>query len=272
MDKVSVIEQVSKSGGFVFVGIGLLFILIAVVVGVFKQTWLIAGVNTMPKEKLAKMDLDYLGKYFGLFFGIFGGIVVISPSIFAYLSIMKYFPGFFMVATLGFCAFVILYFNVIKRKRIYNKHTEQSAADPQLKDSQSRNWRKIIPVAITIATTVVVLVMFYFSYKDPKIKFDSTAFQLKGVYGVNIPYAEISKVDTLVWREMPAISRRTNGFSFSKVSRGYFRTSGGETIHLSINRGISPVIRVVEQNGSVYYINRKNVSETRQIFDKLKTN
>jgi LPXTG-motif cell wall-anchored protein len=38
MDKsVSIIEQVSKSGGFVFVGIGLLFILIAVVVGVFKK-------------------------------------------------------------------------------------------------------------------------------------------------------------------------------------------------------------------------------------------
>jgi hypothetical protein len=272
MDKVNIIEQVSKSGGFVFVGIGLLFILIAVVVGVFKQTWLIAGVNTMPKEKLAKMDLDYLGKYFGLFFGLFGGIVVISPFIFAYLSIMKYFPGFFMVATLGFCAFVILYFNVIKRKRIYNKHTGHIEAVPHQKDISSKNWRKIIPVAITIATTVAVLVMFYFSYKDPRIKFDSTAFKLKGVYGVNISFTEISKVDTIVWREMPAISRRTNGFSFSKVSRGYFRTSDGEKIHLSINRGISPVIRVVEQNGSVYYINRRNVSETRQIFNKLKTN
>ena len=51
MDKlVSVIEQVIKSNNIVVVGIGLLFILIAIVVGVFKQTWLIAGVNTMPKE------------------------------------------------------------------------------------------------------------------------------------------------------------------------------------------------------------------------------
>ena len=272
MDKVNVIEQVSKSGGFVFVGIGLLFILIAVVVGVFKQTWLIAGVNTMPKEKLAKIDLDYLGKYFGLFSGIFGGIVLISPFIFAYLNIMKYFPGFFIVATLGFCAFAILYFNVFKRKRIYNKNPGQTEAVPQRMDISLKNWRIITPVAIVIVTTVTIMVMFYFSYNDPKIKFDSTSFKLKGVYGVNISFTEISKVDTIVWREMPAILRRTNGFSFSKVNRGYFRTSDGEKTHLSITRGISPVIRIVERNGSVYYINRKNVSETRQIFNKLKTN
>jgi len=122
MDKiVNVFEQVIKSGDVIVVGVGILIILIAIVVGVFKQTWLIAGINTMSKEKLAKMDLEYVAKYFGLFFGIFGGIVTLSPFIFTYLNIMEYFFGFFMISTLGFCAFLILYFNVFKRKRIYNK-------------------------------------------------------------------------------------------------------------------------------------------------------
>ena len=124
MDKtVNIIEQVIKSGGGVVL-VGLLFILIAIIVGVFKQTWLIAGVNTMPKEKLAKMDLEYVAKYFGLFLGIFGGIVTLSPFIFIYLNIMKYFFGFLGISTLAFCTFMILYFNVIKRKRIYKENVK----------------------------------------------------------------------------------------------------------------------------------------------------
>jgi hypothetical protein len=268
MDKnVNIIEQVIKSEGVVFVGLGLLFILIAIVVGVFKQTWLIAGINTTPKEKLAKMDLEYVAKYFGLFFGIFGGIVIISPFIFAYLGFMNYFHGFFITSTLGFCTFLILYFNVFKRKRIYSKiDTKQTKSI----DVQTNKWLKIIPATIIIATTVAIPIMFYFSFKDPKVKYDSDTFQLIGVYGVNISFAEISKIDTIVWREMPTISRRTNGFSFSNVSRGHFRTTDGEKIRMSIYRGVSPVIKIVEQNGSVYYINRKNADETRQMFNRLK--
>jgi hypothetical protein len=269
MDKsVSIIEQVIKSGGIVFAGVGLLFILIAIVVGVFKQTWLISGVNTMPKEKLAKMDLEYVAKYFGLFFGIFGGILTLSPFIFVYLSIMKYFFGFFMFSTLGFCTFMILYFNVIKRKRIYNKN---GTGQTQPIDVPKNKWRKIIPI-VCVASTAAVGLLIYFGYKEPKVIIDTNAFKLKGLYGVNLPFTKIAEADTIVWSKLPAISIRTNGISLNKVNRGKFRTTDGEKIHLSIHRGVSPVIRIVENDGSVYYINRKNAAETRQIFNKLKTN
>ena len=269
MDKtVNVIEQVSKSGGFVFMGVGLLFILIAIVVGVFKQTWLISGVNTMPKEKLAKMDLEYMAKYFGLFFGIFGGIITLSPFIFAYLSIMKYFFGFFMIFIFGFCAFMILYFNVFKRKRIYNKN---DTGKLQPIDPPTKKWRKVIPI-VCVASTAVVGVLIYLGYKEPKVEIDTNTFKLKGLYGVNLPFTEIAEADTIIWSKMPAISIRTNGISLNKVHRGKFRTTNGEKIHMSIHSGVSPVIRIVEQNGSVYYINRKNSAETRQIFNKLNKN
>ncbi|MDR0348755.1 MAG: DUF3784 domain-containing protein [Tannerella sp.] len=260
---VNIIEQVIKSGDVVFVGVGILFILIAIVVGVFKQTWLISGVNTMPKEKLAKMDLEYVAKYFGLFFGIFGGIVTLSPFIFIYLNIMKYFGNFFMISTLGFCAFLILYFNVIKRKRIYNK-TNTGQTQPM--DVLTKKRRKFILIAIVAP---VLLLIYFISYKEPKVEIDTNAFKLKGVYGVNLPFPEIAEADTIVWSKMPAISIRTNGVSLNKVNRGKFKTTDGEKIHLSIYRGVSPVIRIVGQDASVYYINRKNAAETRQIFKKI---
>jgi hypothetical protein len=267
MDKtVNIIEQVIKSQNMVIVGVGLLFILIAIVVGVFKQTWFIAGVNTMPKEKLAKMDLDYLGKYFGLFFGIFGGIIILGVFICTYLNVMKYFHRFMPIAIFGFCAFLILYFNVIKRKRIYNK---KDTGQTQPMDVPTKKWRKFIPISIFIATVVPVGFLIYFGYKEPNVQIDTNALKLKGLYGVNLLFAEIAEADTIVWSKMPTISIRTNGISLNKVHRGKFKTADGEKIHLSIHHGVSPVIRIVKQDGSVYYINRKNATETRQIFKKL---
>ena len=92
---------------------------------------------------------------------------------------------------------------------------------------------------------------------------------LQGVYGVNIPLAEISELDIIGWREMPAISIRINGISLSKVHRGKFRTTAGEKVHLSLNRGISHIIRIVDHHGHAYYLNMKNADETRRIFDEI---
>ena len=104
-----------------FLMIGLILIILAIVIGVFKQYWLIGGVNAMPKKELAKMDLDYLVKWFGIFLGAFGLIILLSPFIFRYLDIMKCYVYFFMISTLAFIAFLLLYFNVFKKNRLYKK-------------------------------------------------------------------------------------------------------------------------------------------------------
>ena len=126
-------------------------------------------------------------------------------------------------------------------------------------------WRKFIPIAIVAS----VFLLVYMMYKEPRVVFHSDAFRMKGIYGVNIPFAEIAEADTITLREMPAISIRTNGISLMKVHRGNFRTTGGDKVRLSINRNSSPVIRIVDRDGAVYYINRKNAAETRQIFNKI---
>jgi hypothetical protein len=128
----------------------------------------------------------------------------------------------------------------------------------------TRKWQ------ISILVLVIISVAIYFGYKEPKVEFDTSAFKLKGLYGVNLPFAEIVEADTIVWNEMPAIAMRSNGISLNKVQRGKFITTKDEKIHLNIYSGISPLIRIVMQDGSVYYINRKNAEETRQIFNNLK--
>jgi len=146
------------------------------------------------------------------------------------------------------------------------QQTGQNETDTQPMDVPSKKWRTFISIAIIAP----ILLLVYFSYKEPKVEIDNNSFKLNGVYGVNLPFSEIAEADTIAWSKMPTISIRTNGISLNKVNRGKFKTTNGEKIHLSIHRGVSPVIRIVKQDGSVYYINRKNTDETRQIFNKLK--
>jgi hypothetical protein len=246
------------------VKIGLLFIVIAIVVGVFKQSWLIAGVNTMSKKEKEKMDLDYLSKQFGICFGIFGVFMLLCPFLHNLLNLnYGHRAIIMMIAIFSFCGFLIVWLNVVKKDRIYNKKTtEQPQGIP------TKKWRKVIPIAIVLPVGLFI----YLGYKEPKVVFDTNSFKLKGVYGVNLSFTEIAEADTIAWSKMPEISRRTNGISLNKVSRGKFKTADGEKIHLSIHCGVSPVIRIVKQDGSVYYINRKNAAETRQIFKKININ
>jgi len=122
MDEIiNVVKQTVKSVDVVPIVLGLFFIIIAIVVGVFKQYWLIAGVNTAPKKELEKIDLDYVGKYFGLFLGVFGGIIILGSIICGYLNIMKHFHRFMPFAIFAFVAFLFLHGH-IKKDRIYKKN------------------------------------------------------------------------------------------------------------------------------------------------------
>ncbi len=143
-----------------------------------------------------------------------------------------------------------------------------AVADDQPMEKPVKLWRKWIPVAIII----IVVVITHLAYREPKVEINPNAFRLKGLFGINIPFAGINGTDTISWREIPAISVRTNGISLFKVHRGRFRTTDGDKIRLSINSGVNPVIRVADSNGTVYYINRKNPTETREIFNKIQEN
>jgi len=142
------------------------------------------------------------------------------------------------------------------------------SSSTQSKKAWLRKWQTGVPILIVVSVGILI----YLGYREPVVEINSNALKLKGLYGVSLSFAEIAEADTISCNEMPAITMRTNGISLNKVHRGKYRTTNDEKIHLNIYSGVNPVIRVVKQNGSVYYINRKNAEETRQIFNKLNIN
>ena len=136
-------------------------------------------------------------------------------------------------------------------------------------------WERIIWDKNLVGLIIVAVIFFlaYLAYREPAVKIDSNAFRLRAVfYGVNIPFTEIAEADTIAQHKMPAISMRTNGISLLGVRRGHFKTKDGDKIRLSISGKTSPVIRIIDQQGTAYYINRKNADETRHVFNKLSIN
>ena len=94
MDKTgNIIEQVIKSQDVVVVGIGFLFILIAIVVGVFKQTWLIAGSSLTSLTYQDDEAVDHVATFVGLFIGLVGGISILDVFIRPYFNIWDYFDN-----------------------------------------------------------------------------------------------------------------------------------------------------------------------------------
>ena len=114
------IKQFIMSGNYM----GLIFIAAGILVGVFKQYWLIAGVNTASKKDLEMIDLEYVGKYFGIFFGVFGIILFFMPIIFRFLNLMKFGVFFFIISVFAFVIFLFV-FGHIKKDRIYKKNDKK---------------------------------------------------------------------------------------------------------------------------------------------------
>ena len=103
--------------------VGLLFIVLGIIIGVFKQYWLIAGVNTMSKKKKKNIDLAYLGKYFGLFSVVFGFLTIFCSILFIHLDMKyEYRALFFHIITFGFVVFIFWYFYGLKKDRVFKKN------------------------------------------------------------------------------------------------------------------------------------------------------
>ena len=147
----------------------------------------------------------------------------------------------------------------------------QVGTDNRAMNLAAYHWRRWLPAAIFVVVSLFVSLLIYQVNMEPKVSFDFNSFKMDGLYGVNIPFSEIAQADTITWLQMPQISLRTNGISLMKVNRGHFKTTDGSKIRLSIYCGVSPVIRIADCRGAVYYINRKNADETRKIFSQLKS-
>lgn len=98
--------------------VGSVLMILGIIIPTFRLYWLIAGVNTAPKEELRKIDLKYVGKYFGIFMGGLGLLQILNPFIFSYLGLKSYVPFAQLITIFSVIGFMFV-FGSIKKNRIY---------------------------------------------------------------------------------------------------------------------------------------------------------
>jgi len=117
---ISIIEQVINSKDIGAVIGGLLLIVCGIAIGVFKQTWLIAGSTFLAYMK--EEAENYVAIFVGLFIGLLGGIMFLGVFICTYFEITEYShnSALFMVLFALLLAFLGL-FLIVKIKNYKGK-------------------------------------------------------------------------------------------------------------------------------------------------------
>lgn len=234
--------------------IGGFFIAIGLAVHVFKWYFLIAGYNTMSKEKKANVDTEGIGRLMGIYSYINAGIFIVMGVLYAFG--LK--PG--MTPAIVLFSISTIYMLIKAQKydgNIYGK-------DGKLREGA---WKQFaLPVGIVVVTLIFVAVLMFFSSQSTKVTYFEEGIQIHGMYGDVYTWESIDAAKLI--KELPTIERRTNGSALGSNLKGHFRTRELGSVKLFVNTNNPPFI-YLETDGRFIIFNMKNAEETQETFREI---
>ena len=121
-------------------------------------------------------------------------------------------------------------------------------------------------VGIVIATIVFVVMVNTYS-TETQICIEGKEIRIEGSYGETFfldDLSQVSLVDTL-----PVIKRRTNGYSFLSVKKGYFRTESNEKVKLFLHSSDGLFLKMERKVDIPIFINYKDPGKTQQVYKDI---
>jgi hypothetical protein len=224
---------------------------------VYRNPMLISGVNTMSKNRLAKVDLEGLKLGFRNVFLICGGAIVLLGGIFTLVHLPY---GFHLVMELvAILALVIACF-LLSRRYDLGLQGEEG------KKERKKSW---IAIIITVVAFAVILFFFFKGSKPATVEVSEDYITAKGGgYSASISINDITETNVLT--NWPSFPIRTNGLATDDVAIGHFRKKGGESCMLFLCDDGGPVLEVRTIDGKLYYLNCATEEETLEMIAKVK--
>lgn len=140
--------------------------------------------------------------------------------------------------------------------------------ESSIKDNKNPEWMGSLLWITPIILLLIISLAFIPSIRDIRAEANDKELKIKGAYGITIPYAEITQVDTL--SNLPGISLRTNGYGGGNTLIGNFKMVDGSHSKLFIKRGFPPYIVIQSKDRAPIYINFKDNQKTRDLYMALK--
>ncbi len=224
---------------------------------VYKFPMLISGLNTMPKKRLEKINVEGLKRDYRNVLLIAGGAMLLLAGI----STLVHVPiGVHLVVLMAAVLGIVVAGFVLARKY-----------DAGLQGEEGKKERKKSMIGLIIAVVVTIGILFFFfkGNKPATIEVSDDYITAKGGgYSASIAMRDIAEANMLA--RWPDISLRTNGLSTDEVSIGHFRLKGGESCMLFLCDDGGPVLEVRTVDGKLYYLNCATEEETLEMIAKVK--
>ncbi len=237
-----------------FLIMGAFFIAIGLAVHILKWHFLIAGYNTMPKEKKANVDTKGLGRIMGIYSYVNGSVFIVVGI----LQSLGLKPA--LTPVIVFFSISTVYLLIKAQKYDGNIFDENGKL-------RKGAWKELtLPFSILIVTLILVAVLMLFSSQSTKVTLLEEGIQIHGMYGDIYMWESIDTVKLI--EELPTIEMRTNGSALGSNLKGHFRTSELGSVKLFVNIQSPPFI-YIETDSRVIIFNMKNEDETKEVYNKM---
>lgn len=225
---------------------------------VYKFPMLISGVNTMPKKRLAQVNLEGLKRDYRNAFLICGGVMMLLGGI----STLVYIPMGVHLVVLT----VVILAIVVACVLLGRKH------DLGLQGEEGKKERRKNNIGLVISFVVMGGILFFFfkGSKPATVEVSEDYITAKGGgYSASIALNDITEANVLA--HWPSFPIRTNGLATDDVAIGHFRKKGGESCMLFVCTDGGPLLEVRTVDGKLYYLNCATEEETLEMIAKVKT-
>ena len=238
---------------FYFIAGGL-FIAMGLAVHVFKWYFLIAGYNTMPKEKKANVDTKGLGRLMGIYSYANGGVLIVMGILHAFGLKFGITP---VVVFFGISTAYLL----VKAQKY-----DGNIFDEKGKLRKGAGKQLAVPVGITVVILVFVAGLMFFSSQTTRVTYLDEGLQIHGMYGDVYAWESIEEVRLI--ESLPNIEMRTNGSALGSHLKGYFRTTEYGTVKLFVDTKKPPFV-FMQSNGQIVIFNLADTGETKEAYEKI---
>ena len=253
-----------------FIMMGVIVFIPLIIISIFllcgRGASLIAGYNTMNKEKKAFFDEKALCRATGaILLAVAMCFALIPIGIYLEVSWITWFAAVLTVALpVGFA----VYANTGKR---FLK--DKSAATPVIlaRNTRAAKVGIIITVVISAMVLIAVGVLLSSGASDPSIRVVDDGVQIKSLYGRTVELTKIANI-FLFEKSMDEIGpgRRTNGFGgFGHALKGHFRSENLGDIMLYVQSKSSPTIWINCEGERDVYISLRDSEQTRTLYSEL---
>lgn len=215
---------------------------------------MIAGYNTMSKEKQKNVDTQGLGNFMGNMLFVMGGLSLAASL--AHQLEFRALGSLFMFLHVP----VIVYLLIRAQKYDGNNFD----ADGCMKTGAKRTIGII--VAVIVVFTVGLGGFFYISSRPAGYSIDNEVLNISGLYGQELPLAEIT--DIKLFEEMPSITFKSNGSGLGSMMKGQFTLAGYGRATLFVDLSQPPFI-YVETEDRLFFLNAADRDSTLTLYQEL---